>query len=60
MTAEGSSAKSGALVLILRARGSWLRVIRKVWMSSDLSATRVTVVSMWRIDGRIVREASGP
>lgn len=29
-------------------------------MSSDLSAARVTLVSMWRIDGRIEREASGP
>lgn len=59
MTVEGSSAKLGAWVLILRARGSWLRVIRKVRMSSDLSATRVTLVSVWRIDGRVVREASG-
>lgn len=45
----------GGLVLILRARGSWLRIIRKVRMSSDLSAAQVTLVSMWRIDGRIVR-----
>lgn len=57
---EGSSAKLGAWFLILRARGSWLRVLKEVRMSSDLSATRMTLVSMWRIDGRIVREASAP
>ena len=60
VTVEGSSAKLGAWVLILRARGSWLRVLKEVRMSSDLSATRMTLVSMWRIDGRIVREASAP
>ena len=60
VTVQGSSAKLGAWVLILRARGSWVRVLKEVRMSSDLSATRMTLVSLWRIDGRIVREASAP
>lgn len=60
MTVEGSSAKLGAWVFDPKSKRKLVKSYKKGTDTLILSATRVTLVSMWRIDGTIVREASGP